>query len=94
MFLRNDVLDVERRQRRVVLMKLTVFASITGSVPNQGARGLDHELLVAAGGESARPPLQDAHELDGSDVPLVFSQLVVAELAFIRLICEFLDSAL
>jgi hypothetical protein len=35
---RNDVLDVESSQRRIILMKLAILAAVAGAFPNGGSR--------------------------------------------------------
>lgn len=41
---RNDVLDVENSQRRIILMKLAILAAITGAFSDRGPRRGIHRL--------------------------------------------------
>ena len=47
MFDRADMFDVQGRQRRIILMRLAIFATIASSSPNHGPRGSIHAALPA-----------------------------------------------
>src|ERR1035441_3858000 len=58
----DDVLDVKRRQRRVLLMHEAILATMAGALPDAGSRARAHRLR---GGACQLPclPLQDGDEL-------------------------------
>jgi hypothetical protein len=41
---RNNVFDVENRQRRIILVKLAILTAIAGALANRGSRRGSHRL--------------------------------------------------
>ena len=67
----NNVLDVQWRKRRIILTKLTVFATIASSLPDKNLRDLGYHLSSCPE-KLAGLSLQDGNELIGSDIALIF----------------------
>ena len=78
---RDDVLDMKRRQRRVVLVQPAILTAMASTIPDAGSRVGAHRSRC---GTDNLPclALQDGNELVRSDVPRVLGLLRVGELAF------------
>ena len=76
--LRNNVFDVKRGQRGIILMKMTILASVLGALANVGS-DLYSDHLGRGVSELLGLPFENSHELVRSHIsgilgPLVFSE--------------------
>ncbi len=81
MNLRNDVFDVKSGQRRIVLMQMTILASVLGVLANLGS-GFRSDHLGLRVGEVLRLALKDGDKLVRTHIARVLSPLVFSEFAF------------
>lgn len=66
MNLRDDVLDMERGQRRIILVQMTILAAIPGTLTDLGSRSRpDHRPTGLAEAQSF--PLKNGDELIRAD---------------------------
>lgn len=77
--LRHDVFDVQHCKRRVVLMQLTIFATISCALTYASPGRLVHLTLGAT--ELTGLSLQNGDKLVCSHIALVFGQLFVGKLS-------------
>ncbi len=89
---RNDVLDMENRQRRIILMKLAILAAVAGAFSNRGSRRRIHRLRGADHLKGL--PLQNGDKLVRAHVALVFRTLSRGQLAFGGFPGEFFNARL
>ncbi len=77
----NDVLNVERRQRRILLMQLAVFAPLAGAFPDRGSRRGIHR---SGNRRNHLPRLtaQDGDKFVRAHVAFVFGSLGFGQRAF------------
>ena len=75
----DDVLNVKRRQWRVVLVQQAIFATMASTLPDPGSRARAHRLR---GGANQLPclPLEDGDELVRPHVAGVLGPLRLSEL--------------
>jgi hypothetical protein len=90
---RDDVLDVERGERGIVLMQLAVLATVFGPLPHLGS-----VLCVRRSGcwaaDFPGQAFQDGDEFVGADVAFVFRAFGIGERAIGRLGGQFFDAGL
>lgn len=63
--------DMQWRKWRILLMELTVLATIASSLPNEQLCSLGYHLRCCSG-KLASLSLKDGNELIGSDIALIF----------------------
>ena len=78
---RNDVLDVERDKRRIILMQVTVLASVLSTLANLSPN-LCADHLGMGVGDLLRLSFENGDELVRPHITRVFSPLVFRQFAF------------
>lgn len=78
---RNDVLDVERRERRIILMQVTILASVLSALSNLSP-DLCADHSDSGLGDLLRLSFEDGDELVRAHITRVFGALVFCEFAF------------
>ena len=81
MSLWNDVFDVQGGQRRIILMKTTILASVSRTLANLGS-GLRSNHLGLRVGEVLRLSFENGDKLIRAHVSRVLSPLVLTQFAF------------
>lgn len=84
MFLRDNRLDVEFSEWRIILMEWAIFAAMASGLPYVGFCGLIHSLGLRFLQLSRLSP-EDGDKLVGPHVTFVFSLLCFGECTFGRL---------
>ena len=82
----DDMLDVEDRERRIILVKRAIFAAVSSALADVGSYRPIH-LLRLLPDKLPCLTLQDGDEFVGADIPFVLRLFVLGELAFRRLLC-------
>lgn len=78
MYPRNNVLDVQHGQRRVVLAQQTILTTMPGALLDAGSLRRVHLLRLRAN-DLPRPALENGDKLVGPHVPLVFGPFCIRE---------------
>jgi hypothetical protein len=89
----NDVLNMERRKRRIILMQMTILASVLSTLTNLNPDLCADHLRMGVG-DLLRLSFEDGDELIRSDITRVFGAFIFREFAFRRSPREFFDSSL
>jgi hypothetical protein len=79
--LRNDVFDVKSGQRRIILMQMTILASVLRALANVGS-GLCSDHLGLRISEVLRLAFKNGDKLVRTHIARVLSPLVFSEFAF------------
>src|SRR5438132_551884 len=77
----NDVLDVERGERRVILMQMTILASVLSTLANLSP-DLCADHLGLGVGDLLRLSFENGDELVRPHITRVFGPLIFREFAF------------
>jgi hypothetical protein len=77
----NDVFDVKRGQRGIILMQMTILASVLGALANVSS-GLCSDHLGLRVGEVVGLSFENGDELVRAHVSCVLCALVFSEFAF------------
>ena len=77
----NDVFDVKRGEGRIILMQMTILASVLGALANLGS-GLRSDHLGLRVGEVLRLSFENGDKLVRAHITRVLSPLVFSEFAF------------
>jgi hypothetical protein len=90
MLTRRDVLNVKCGPRQCVLRNAAILTPLASSLPHELPDCFVHELGAAVTLQHrTRLGLQNAYEVDGPHIGLVFFSLCGSELAFVALIAQF-----